>query len=83
MADVEQVATLAATKAVKWFEEEPGVISSTRLLAAGYYVLAAGFTICLCVYMLKGHPDGVVVGSAAAVISALTAGGSYIQGKRT
>lgn len=70
-------------RAVGFFEESPGVRSSSRLLAALLFGLTAGVTTCACVYLLKAKPpDAQVLLAIGAIITALGGWGALVQVKR-
>lgn len=69
--------------AVGFFEETPGVRSSSRLLAMLLWILTAGVAVCACIYLLKAKPpDGGVLGAMAGIITALGGWGAVAQVKR-
>lgn len=79
--DAEQLQDMAQ-RACGYFEESPGVKSSSRLLAMLIYILIAGVTICACIYGLRPNPDHLVLGAFGLIITALSGCGALIQAKR-
>ena len=66
-----------------FFEESPGVMSSTRLVMIALAACAAVMTVSIREYLLRaGRPDAGVVAAAGGVITAILGGLAYVTGKR-
>lgn len=70
-------------------EDDQGqVVSSTRVLTVGLYVLIAAFTFATIAYVFVAlheskNPDAAVVGALVGGITAIGATAGYMQGKRS
>ena len=75
--------TWVRDRLTSFFEESPGVMSSTRLVMIALTVNSMALTWTIREYVLRaGRPDSLVVAALASVITADLAGLGYVTGKR-
>ena len=67
---------------VGFFEEAPGVKSSTRIFAAILIACVVAVVTVTCIYILH-TPEAAVIGAIAAVLGALVYNGAVAISKRT